>query len=70
MQRCLPIRIFLNDQKLKIQRAAKIEKNKENKTLKEFFKEIFPELFNGSSKILNNTKVLFSLFIYLNYNLN
>lgn len=58
--RCLPVRFYLNDPKIKIQRGAIIEKDKENKTIGEFIKEVFPDLFNGSpnsQKLLKKTKV-------------
>ena len=61
--RCLPMRLFLNDSKLKIQRGIKIEKNQEKKTIGEIFKELFPELFeigSKSSNLLKQTKVFFN----------
>ena len=56
------MRIFLNDPKIKIQRGVKIEKNQENKTIGEYFKELFPELCeigSKSSDLLKQTKVSF-----------
>lgn len=64
--RCLPLRIFLNDQKIKIQRGVRIEKSQENITIGEFFQELFPEFFKkncNNQENKNNFKVLILLFL-------
>lgn len=57
----MPIRFFLNDPKIRIQRGALIEKDKEKKTIGEFIKEVFPDLFSTnpqSVNLLKKTKVM------------